>query len=239
LRLLIASLSGPLVNVATHVIGSLGYAGVALMCATSGVIGLPGTEPTMLFAGFNVYQGKLTLVGIIIAGVVGDTIGASVAYLIGYRASEAMMEHEHSKFHVSRARIARAHRWFDRWGAPVIAFSRLIPLGRAAFPYAAGVAEMPFVRFITFAVIGSIAWMTGLAFLGREVGAGCGLEVACRCGRRLYSASSTAPRSSCRSPHPGTWPSFRGCSAGATATSTRSCGSPSRSRSTPEPPPPW
>jgi membrane protein DedA with SNARE-associated domain len=171
LRLLIASLSGPLVNVATHVIGSLGYAGVALMCATSGVIGLPGTEPTMLFAGFNVYQGKLTLVGIIIAGVVGDTIGASVAYLIGYRASEAMMEHEHSKFHVSRARIQRAHRWFDRWGAPVIAFSRLIPLGRAAFPYAAGVAEMPFVKFITFAVIGSVVWMTGLAFLGREVGA--------------------------------------------------------------------
>jgi len=171
LRLLIASLSGPLVNAATHVIGSLGYAGVALMCATSGVIGLPGTEPTMLFAGFNVYQGKLTLVGIIIAGVVGDTIGASVAYLIGYRASEAMMEHEHSRFHVSRARITRAHRWFDRWGAPVIAFSRLIPLGRAAFPYAAGVAEMPFVKFITFAVIGSIAWMTGLGFLGRQVGA--------------------------------------------------------------------
>jgi membrane protein DedA with SNARE-associated domain len=171
LRLVLASLTGPLVTAATHVIGSLGYAGVVLMCATSGVIGLPGSEPTMLFAGFNVYQGKLTLVGIIIAGIVGDTIGASVAYLIGARAGEALMEREHSKLHVSRARIERAHRWFDRWGAPVIAVSRLIPLGRAAFPYAAGVAEMPFVKFITFAVIGSTVWMTGLGFLGREVGA--------------------------------------------------------------------
>jgi membrane protein DedA with SNARE-associated domain len=171
LRLVLASLTGPLVNAATHVIGSLGYAGVTLMTTTSGVIGLPGSEPTMLFAGFNVYSGKLTLVGIIIAGIVGDTIGASIAYLIGNRASEALMEHEHSKFHISRARIQRAHRWFDRWGAPVIAVSRVIPLGRAAFPYAAGVAEMPFVKFITFAVIGSIVWMTGLAFLGREVGA--------------------------------------------------------------------
>ena len=53
----------------------------------------------------------------------------------------------------------------------MIAVSRLIPLGRAAFPYAAGVAEMPFAKFITFAVIGSVVWMTGLAFLGREVGA--------------------------------------------------------------------
>ena len=171
LPVVLASLTGPLVTLATNVIGSLGYAGVALMCATSGVVGLPGTEPTMLFAGFNVYQGKLTLVGIIIAGIVGDTIGASVAYVIGHRASRELVEHQQSRLHVNPARIARAHRWFDHWGAPVIAVSRLIPLGRAAFPYAAGVAEMPFARFITFAVIGSAAWMTGLAFLGREVGA--------------------------------------------------------------------
>jgi membrane protein DedA with SNARE-associated domain len=170
LRLVLASLTGPLVDAATHVIGSLGYAGVVLMCTTSGVIGVPGTEPTMLFAGFNVYQGKLTLVGIIIAGIIGDTIGASIAYLIGNRASEALMESHNSKLHVKPERIQRAHRWFDRWGAPVIIVSRWIPLGRAAFPYAAGVAEMPFVRFITYAVIGSAVWMTGLGFLGREVG---------------------------------------------------------------------
>ena len=90
LPVVLASLTGPLVTLATNVIGSLGYAGVALMCATSGVVGLPGTEPTMLFAGFNVYQGKLTLVGIIIAGIVGDTIGASVAYVIGHRASREL-----------------------------------------------------------------------------------------------------------------------------------------------------
>jgi membrane protein DedA with SNARE-associated domain len=168
--LVFASLTGPLVTLATHIIRSLGLAGVVLLTTTSGVIGLPGTEPTMLFAGFNVYQGHLTLVGIIIAGIVGDTIGAAIAYAIGYRAGRELVEHQGSKLHVSPARIARAHRWFERWGAPVIAVSRLIPLGRAAFPYAAGVAEMPFVKFISFAVIGSIAWMTGLGLLGREVG---------------------------------------------------------------------
>jgi membrane protein DedA with SNARE-associated domain len=170
LPVLLASLTGPVVDLATHVIGSLGYAGVALMCATSGVIGLPGTEPTMLFAGFNVFQGHLTLVGVIVAGIVGDTIGATIAYVIGYRASEALMENQHSKLHISPARIQRAHRWFERYGAPVIAVSRLIPLGRAAFPYAAGVAEMQFAKFITFAVLGSVVWMTGLGLLGREVG---------------------------------------------------------------------
>ena len=124
----------------------------------------------MLFAGFNVYQGHLTLIGIILAGIAGDTIGASVAYGIGYGASRELVEHQESRLHVNPAKIARAHRWFERHGPPVIAVSRLIPLGRAAFPYAAGVAKMNFAKFITFAVIGSVVWMTGLALLGREVG---------------------------------------------------------------------
>ena len=170
LAVLLASVTGPLVTLATHVIKDLGYAGVALMCATTGVIGLPGTEPTMLFAGFDVYQGNLTLLGIIVAGVIGDTVGASLAYLIGYKGSRELLQHHGRKLHVSPARIERAHRWFERYGSPVIFVSRLVPAARAVFPYAAGVAEMPFWRFISFAVLGSIVWMTGLAFLGREVG---------------------------------------------------------------------
>ena len=77
-------MTAPLVNLATNVIDSLGYAGVAVLTATTGVIGVPGTEPVMLFAGFDVYNGNLTLPGIIVAGVVGDMAGASIAYAIGY-----------------------------------------------------------------------------------------------------------------------------------------------------------
>lgn len=139
------------------------------MTTTTGIIGLPGTEPTMLFAGFDVSRGKLSLAGIIIAGVVGDVLGATIAYAIGYWGRELLMRHG-SKIHVSRSRLARAHRWFDRYGSPVVFVSRLLPGVRAIFPYAAGVSEMPFVRFFVFTVLGSIAWITGLAVLGREVG---------------------------------------------------------------------
>ena len=113
----------------------------------------------MLFAGFNVFQGHLTLIGMIIAGIVGDTVGATIAYVIGYRASEALMDTRTRSCTSAPVRIQRAHRWFERYGAPVIVVSRLIPLGRAAFPYAAGVAEMQFAKFITFAVIGSVVWI--------------------------------------------------------------------------------
>jgi membrane protein DedA with SNARE-associated domain len=170
LLLLHASLTGPLVDFGTNVIKDLGLAGVVVMMATSGIIGLPGTEPTMLFAGFDVYQGQQTLIGVIVSGVVGDMLGASVAYAIGYWGRIELIERHGNKLHVSAARLERARTWFDRYGSPVIFFSRLIPGIRAVFPYAAGVAEMPFARFFVFATLGSIAWVTGLAVLGREVG---------------------------------------------------------------------
>jgi len=155
---------------ATHVINDLGYAGVALLTATSGVIGVPGTEPTMLFSGFNVYQGHITLLGIIVFGVLGDLIGASIAYGIGYFGRVELLERHGRKLHVTPARLERAHRWFDRYGSPVILVSRLLPFARAAFPYAAGVARMGYVRFLIFGTIGSIIWITALGVLGNAVG---------------------------------------------------------------------
>jgi membrane protein DedA with SNARE-associated domain len=168
--LTLASLTAPLVTFATNLIGSLGLAGVALLTLSSGVIGVPGTEPTMLFAGFDVFNGTLTLPGIIVAGVIGDVAGATIAYSIGYFGRRELLERQGSKLHVSSSGLERAHRWFDRYGAPVIVVSRVLPVVRAAFPYAAGVAEMPYWRFASLATLGSIVWIGGLGVLGREVG---------------------------------------------------------------------
>jgi membrane protein DedA with SNARE-associated domain len=169
--LLAASVTDSLVTFATHVIRDLGLAGVALLTVSSGVIGVPGTESTMLFAGFNVFDGKLTMFGIIGFGVLGDVLGASIGYGIGYFGRIELIERHGNKLHVSRRRLDLADRWFQRYGSPVVFISRMIPFVRAIFPYAAGVAEMPFVRFITFATLGSIVWISGLAVLGRAVGA--------------------------------------------------------------------
>jgi membrane protein DedA with SNARE-associated domain len=166
----LASVTDSLVNLATHVIRDLGLGGVVLLMTTSGVIGLPGTEPTMLFAGFNVFQGHLSLAGVIIAGLAGDMLGASIAYGIGFYGRAELLERRGSRLHVSRRKLDLAHRWFERWGEPAIFVSRLIPVVRAAFPYAAGVAEMTFWRFFVWALLGSIPWVVGLAVLGREVG---------------------------------------------------------------------
>jgi membrane protein DedA with SNARE-associated domain len=66
--------------------------------------------------------------------------------------------------------LGRAHAWFERFGLPVLLGSRLIPLLRSAFPYAAGVAKVPFGRFVVLTLAGSIVWICGLALIGRAVG---------------------------------------------------------------------
>jgi membrane protein DedA with SNARE-associated domain len=166
----LASVTDSLVTLATHIIRDLGLAGVALLTMTSGVIGMPGSEPTMLFAGFNVSEGHLGLFGVIVFGVVGDMLGASIAYAIGYWGREELVERHGNKLHVSKERLDRAHRWFERYGAPVIVVSRCIPFARAAFPYAAGVARMGYVRFAIFGTIGSVIWISAMAVLGNAVG---------------------------------------------------------------------
>jgi membrane protein DedA with SNARE-associated domain len=165
-----ASVTDSLVTLATHIIRDLGLAGVALLTMTSGVVGAPGSEPTMLFAGFNVSEGHLSMFGIIVAGVFGDMLGASIAYAIGYWGREELVERHGNKLHISKRRLDRAHSWFERYGAPVILVSRFIPFARAAFPYAAGVARMGYARFLIFGTIGSIIWISALGVLGNAVG---------------------------------------------------------------------
>jgi membrane protein DedA with SNARE-associated domain len=165
-----ASITESLVTLATNVINDLGLWGIAALVISSAVIGVPGTEVTMLFAGFNVYQGHLSMGGVIGAGVLGDLIGATIAYVIGYKGLHELLARAPGPLHVSPKQLERAHAWFDRFGAPVITVSRLLPLIRAVFPYAAGVAEMPYPRFIVAAAIGSVIWIGGLAYLGRAVG---------------------------------------------------------------------
>ena len=97
-------------------------------------------------------------------------LGASIAYAIGYFGSSELLERQGSKLHVSRRGSSSPTGGSSATAIRSIFFSRFIPVVRAAFPYAAGVAEMPFWRFFILATLGSIPWIVGLAVLGKAVG---------------------------------------------------------------------
>lgn len=159
----------PIVNVATEFIGSAGAAAVfLLMTLESACIPVP-SEAIMLFAGFSVSKGELTLFGIVTAGVLGNLAGSWIAYAVGYYGRLDLLE-KNRLIHINPKHLRRADNWFERYGAPTVFFSRMLPIVRTFISLPAGVARMPFWRFSLYTFVGSIPWVLGLAILGEKVG---------------------------------------------------------------------
>ena len=172
--LILASISdvvlNPIINVCTDFIGSAGLPAVfLLMTLESACIPVP-SEAIMLFAGFSVSKGDLTLFGIVAAGVLGNVVGSWIAYALGYYGRLELLE-RNRLFHVNPRHLAVTERWFQRYGSATVFFSRMLPIIRTFISLPAGVAKMPFWRFSLFTVAGSIPWVLALALIGESVGA--------------------------------------------------------------------
>src|SRR4051794_99419 len=160
----------PIVNAATDLISSTGLAGVfVLMVLESACVPIP-SEAIMLFAGFSVSQGDLSLAGVVIAGVLGNVVGSLIAWGVGYLGRVELLER--NRFvHISRSQLERSDRWFERYGSATVFFARMVPIVRTFISLPAGVARMPIGRFTALTALGSIPWVLMLAIVGREVGA--------------------------------------------------------------------
>jgi membrane protein DedA with SNARE-associated domain len=159
----------PIVNVATDFISDVGVAAVfVLMALESACLPIP-SEAIMLFAGFAVSKGELTLVGIVAAGVLGNLVGSWIGYAIGYYGRVDLLE-RHRVFHVSKARLQQTEGWFERYGDATVFLARMLPIVRTFVSLPAGVAKMPLLRFSVLTTLGSIPWVLALALLGQSVG---------------------------------------------------------------------
>ena len=159
----------PLVNAATDVIDALGVAGVfVLMTLESACIPVP-SEAIMLFAGFNVSEGNMTLFEIVAAGVLGNVVGSWIAYAAGYYGRIELLE-QNRLIHINRKHLAWADSWFERHGDATVFFARMVPIVRTFISLPAGVARMPFWRFTVLTLLGCIPWVLLLGVIGREVG---------------------------------------------------------------------
>jgi len=159
----------PIVDVATEFIGSAGEAAVfLLMVLESACIPIP-SEAIMLFAGFSVSKGELSLFGIVAAGVLGNLVGSWIAYAVGYYGRIDLLE-KNKLIHISPKHLKWADDWFARYGNATVFFSRMLPIIRTFISLPAGVAKMPFWRFSAYTLLGSIPWVLMLAIVGEKVG---------------------------------------------------------------------
>lgn len=171
--LLLASITDkvvePIVDVATEFIASAGVVAVfLLMTLESACIPVP-SEAIMLFAGFAVSKGELTLFGVVAAGVLGNLVGSWIAYAVGYYGRVDLLE-KNKLIHISPKHLKWADDWFARYGSWTVFFSRMLPIVRTFISLPAGVAKMPFWRFTTYTLAGCIPWVLALALIGEAVG---------------------------------------------------------------------
>jgi membrane protein DedA with SNARE-associated domain len=175
--LVLASISETLVNETSHLVRDGGLPMVfVLMAVGSACIPLP-SEVVMLFAGFVVADPSqssshhhLTMVGIVLAGLLGTMLGSLVTYAVGRGGRLELLERHGAKLHMGPSQIARADDWFQRHGEMAVLFGRVIPVVRAFVSLPAGVAKMPLGRFTLFSLIGSLPWVIGLAVAGHALG---------------------------------------------------------------------
>ena len=159
----------PLVDFATTQVGSYGLVAVfVLMVLESACIPVP-SEAIMIYGGFLVARGQEDLVPIIAAGVLGNIVGSCIAYWVGYAKGRDWALRFHW-LHITEKRLDVVDRWFARWGSWAVLFSRCVPLVRTFISLPAGVARMPFGRFVLLTFIGCVPWVTGLTLLGRAAG---------------------------------------------------------------------
>jgi len=165
-----ADILDPLITAATNFIDATGLAGVfVLMTLESACIPVP-SEAIMLFAGFNVSQGNMTLFGIVAAGVLGNLVGSLIAYAAGYYGRLELLD-QNRLIHINKRHLEWADRWFERHGAATVFFTRMMPIIRTFISLPAGAARMPIGRFTVYTLAGCIPWVLALGIIGREVGA--------------------------------------------------------------------
>ncbi|HZO36845.1 MAG TPA: DedA family protein [Solirubrobacteraceae bacterium] len=167
IALVLASVTDKLADWATNVVGDLGLPGIfLLMVPESACIPIP-SEATMLFAGFNVSEGRYSLVAAVLVASVANLVGSWIAYAVGYYGRIEAFE-RHRVFHVGPAQIARAERWFEKYGSAAVFFSRMLPVVRTFISLPAGVARMPIVRFSVLTFLGAVPWNLMLVLIGKS-----------------------------------------------------------------------
>lgn len=162
---------------------AVGYIGVAIAVALETIVAPIPSEVILPMAGWKVSQSVAdpsvveplsglgwNLYVVVAAATVGSVVGALAGYAIGALGGRPLLDRYGRYVGIGPDDLARADRWFARWGIWAVLFGRMVPLVRTFVSYPAGIARMPLGRFVIFSTLGSIPWNFGLIYAGVLVG---------------------------------------------------------------------
>jgi membrane-associated protein len=150
--------------------GGLILLGVFLFAEVGLFLGffLPG-DTLLITAGIYAMQGKMSLPAIIIVASIAAIAGDSTAYFIGRRLGPSVFKKKDSVL-FNPAHVQRAEKFYEKHGTKTVSIAHFLPVVRTFTPLLAGVAKMPYPKFLMFDAAGDIAWAIILTLLGYYVG---------------------------------------------------------------------
>jgi membrane protein DedA with SNARE-associated domain len=149
-----------------EILTSLGYLGIALGL----MVEIIPSEIVLAYGGYLLSQGKISLIGAIIAGVIGGTIAQLFIYWIGRYGGRPFLERYGKFIGIKRHHIDLSEQWFQKYGPGVIFSARFIPVVRHAISIPAGIAKMSQLKFTLYTVGAIIPWSILFILLGDQLG---------------------------------------------------------------------
>ncbi len=118
-----------------------------------------------LLASQEVFNIGILLVTLSIAAVLGDAVN----YYLGLQMGQRVFEKGYLRF-VKHSHLMAAKEFYERHGGKAIVLARFVPLVRTFTPFVAGVAQMNYLHFALYNVLGGIGWVTSMTLCGYFLG---------------------------------------------------------------------
>ncbi len=119
---------------------------------------LPG-DSLLFTAGTFAAVGSLGIIPLVAVLSVAAIMGDTVNYWMGHAAGPKVFIKEKSRI-LNKRHLERANQFYKRYGGKTIILARFVPMIRTFAPFVAGIAYMAYMRFLTFNVIGGLAWIS-------------------------------------------------------------------------------
>lgn len=131
---------------------------------------LPG-DSLLFTAGLFARSGHLNLSYILIllfiAAVLGDNCNYWIGRKIGLKIFTLKIK---GRLLVKKEYLDKTHVFFEKHGTKAIIMARFVPIVRTFSPFAAGIAEMNYKKFVSFDVLGGALWIGSLTIAGYLLG---------------------------------------------------------------------
>jgi membrane protein DedA with SNARE-associated domain len=154
-----------------HLIDNYGYAIVVVLVFAEGVgLPLPGETALVTAAAFSAQSHRLSIIGVILAAIVGAAGGGCGGYWIGSAGGLPFLLRHGRHIGITAQRIASTRKFFTEHGPKAVFAARFVAILRIFAGVLAGVTSMRFWVFFLWNALGAIVWSLLFGVLGYEFG---------------------------------------------------------------------